>query len=105
MGVQNPATSAAHGRLHPKTKYVVGEMQYVVQALEFVHERQESSTKASASTPRVQEAFNLLLDAFAHRGASHQNDNDPHARVHAGTVREFRFLVQRVLAKSVQFVP
>ena len=41
-------------------------MQYVVQALEFVHERQESSTKASASTPRAQEAFRLLLDVFEH---------------------------------------
>jgi hypothetical protein len=105
MGVQNPATSAGHDRFHPKTKSVVEEMQYVVQVLEFVHERQESSTKASASTPHVQEAFRLLLGAFEHRGASHQNDSDLHSIAHAGTVREFRSLVQRVLAKSVQFVP
>ena len=105
MSVQNPAISAAHERLHPKTKCVVGEMQYVVQALEFVHERQESSTKASVSTPRAQEAFRLLLDAFEHHGASRQNDSDPHEIVHAGTVREFRFLVPRALAKLVQFVP
>ena len=104
MGVQTPATSAAHGRLHPKTKSVVEEMQYVVQVFEFVHERQESSTEASASTPRVQEACLLLLDAFEHHGASHQNDSDPHEIVHAGTVREFRFLFNAP-RQLVQFVP
>jgi hypothetical protein len=105
MSVQNPAISAAHERLHPKTKSVVEARQYVAQAFEFVHGRQESSTKALASRPRAQEAFRLLLDAFEHHGALRQNDSDPHEIVHAGTVREFRFLVPRALAKLVQFVP